>query len=81
MSRTRNYFYTLNNYTSEEVETLRAIDCTYHLIGKEGKNATPHLQGTIRFKTVKSFKQVQELIPRAHIEVTKSMAASIEYCK
>lgn len=81
MNRTRNYFYTLNNYTAEEVEALRAIDCTYHIIGKEGKNATPHIQGAIRFKNKKSFKQIQDLIPRAHIEICKSMDASIVYCK
>lgn len=81
MSRSRNYSYTLNNYTPDDLEELKVIDCTYHIIGKEGEVSTPHIQGTIRFNTLKSFKQVKDLIPKAHIEITKCMDASIQYCK
>lgn len=80
--RNRNWCYTLNNYTEEEVTVLKSIDSTYHILGYEvGEKGTPHVQATIRFKNKKTLKQVKKLIPRAHLEVVKDMVASIEYCK
>lgn len=81
--RSRGYCYTLNNPTAEEVEVLKTIDCRYHVMGEEtGENGTPHIQGYLYFKSVKSFSQVKKLIRRAHIEPQKgSFEKAIEYCK
>lgn len=51
--------------------------------GKEvGESGTPHLQGYVYYGTLKSFKQVQKQIPRAHIEVQRgSFDQAIDYCK
>lgn len=82
MSRSRNWCYTLNNYTPEEYDSLQSLSCTYHVLGKEvGEQGTPHIQGAIRFSTLKSLKQLKELIPRAHLEPSRDFDASVAYCK
>jgi len=82
MSRSRSYVYTLNNYTSEEEEAAQLIECTYHVYGREsGDSGTPHLQGFLYFPSLKSFKQVSGILPRAHIEVTRSVEHAIQYSK
>lgn len=81
--RTRGFCYTLNNYTEEELVALRALDCKYHVMGYEvgPECGTPHIQGYIYFNNKKSFKQVKELIPRAHIENQSGPTnKAIEYC-
>lgn len=66
--RSRGYIYTVNNYTDEVETTLKALDAKYHVYGYEvGEKGTPHLQGFIYFKTLKSFNQVRKMIP-GHIE-------------
>lgn len=81
--RSRGYCYTLNNYTEDEETTLKAIDCKYHVFGKEvGEKGTPHLQGFIYFVNKKSLKQLSKLIPRAHLESVKGTPSqAAKYCK
>lgn len=70
--KARSYCYTKNNYTQEEVEAIKAIESTYHVIGFEiGESGTPHLQGYIHFKNARSFKAVHKELFNAHIEPTK----------
>lgn len=45
-----------------------------------GNEGTRHLQGTIYFKSAKSFDSVKQLLPSAHLEPCKHLAKSIEYC-
>lgn len=82
MSRNRNYSFTLNNYSNEEYEFIKNIECNYMVVGKEtGENETPHLQGYINFKNAKSFKAVKKLMPRAHIEISMGTAKdNLNYC-
>jgi len=64
-----NYCYTLNNWTEQEYEELKLIDCKYQIIGKEiGEQGTPHLQGYIHFKNARSFNAVRKMMKRWHIE-------------
>lgn len=82
-NRTRNYSFTLNNYTNEEYETLAKIKCKYIIIGKEvGENGTPHIQGFIIFNNAKSFNATKkQLGSRAHIEPSKGTPYSnFVYC-
>lgn len=82
MSRSRSYVYTLNNYTNQEESAVQAIPCTYHVYGRErGESGTPHLQGYIHFGNARRFDAVKKLIPRAHIEICKSVESAIQYCK
>lgn len=83
-ARSYNYCYTINNPTeldSAAVSNMSALS-RYHVMGKEkGENGTPHFQGYVVFKTLKSLEQVKKLLPRAHIEAAKGDAESnFNYC-
>lgn len=80
---TRAFCYTLNNYTPEEYANCQAIDCRYHVIGKEvGESQTPHLQGYIYFNNPIRATALKKKIPRAHIEIAKgNPKQASDYCK
>lgn len=83
MSRSRNYTFTLNNYTSEEYAALLQTKCNYLIMGKEigSVEGTPHIQGYIVFAEGKTLSAVSKLMPRAHIEESKgSPDQNYEYC-
>lgn len=48
---------------------------------EKGESGTPHLQGTICFRSARSFSAVSKLLPRAHVEVCRDVGRSIPYCK
>lgn len=50
MSKT--WMYTLNNYTEEEIDQLKDMECSKHVCGAEvaPTTGTPHLQGRITFR-------------------------------
>jgi hypothetical protein len=78
----RSYSFTLNNYVDTDVSMLKEIECKYIIFGKEiGESGTPHLQGCINFKSPISFTSIKKKIPKAHIEPTKSLVGSRDYCK
>jgi len=80
--RTKNWCYTLNNYSEAEYDSILALECTYHVCGKEvGSEGTPHLQGYIVFNNVKPFNGVKRLMPRAHLEAAKGNSEqNLTYC-
>ena len=71
--RFRNYVFTLNNYTTEELSHLEKLKCKYIIYGREiGEQGTPHLQGFVIWNNAKSFNATKkQLSQRAHIEVCK----------
>lgn len=76
----RNFTFTFNNYPSTEL--VDEIDCKYIIYGKEeGKEGTPHLQGTIIFDNPRYLTAVIYSLPGCHIEICRNVHASIEYCK
>lgn len=79
-SRSRNWCFTLNNYTNVDIGDIQAIDCKYVFQEEMGESKTPHLQGVLMFKDAKSFSKIKKMIPRAHWEKCKSKIASIKYC-
>lgn len=83
MSKSRDYCYTINNYTDAHIELLQELDCAYVVYGKEvGESGTPHLQGYVRFPTPRTMKSVINKIPGAHIEIKKGTCEqAIAYCK
>lgn len=87
MNRSRGWCFTINNPSSWDQFELEAIkddpSVQYLIWGTErGENNTPHFQGFIRFKTLKSFVQVQSLLTRAHIEIQRGTCQqAADYCK
>lgn len=81
-SKSRAFSYTHNNHTQDDQDRIQAIPCTYHVYGREtGESGTPHLQGFIYFPNPRSIPAIRKLLVGAHVEVTKSIPGSIEYCK
>lgn len=83
----KNWSWTLNNYTQDELDKLASLqnfnDCNYILYGKEmaPDTGTPHLQGFIQFTTRKTRAQVSTMMPRAWLDTTKKLADYLVYCK
>lgn len=84
--RSRNWTWTLNNWTQEEYDRLSTDDrqIRYIIFGKEigDKESTPHLQGFVIFHNQKTFSQVKKFFgDRFHIEQTQGTPAqNIAYC-
>lgn len=82
-ARSRDYCFTLNNYTESEYQSVICIDAKYIVVGKEkGESGTEHLQGYVYWENARSFNAVKKLIPRAHLEKTKGTPQQAsDYCK
>ena len=80
--RSRAWCYTINNYTEEDVASVRALDAVYNIFGYEvGEQGTPHLQGYVYFKTNLTRSALSKKIPRASLLVAKgSVAQNFVYC-
>lgn len=58
------------------------LGARYTLYGKEvGDSGTPHLQGFLYFKSGKTPQALIKKFPGAHIEPSREIQASIDYCK
>lgn len=87
--RGRNWCYTLNNYTEDDITNLLNLfdtrdDVGYHIFGEEiGEEGTPHLQGYIRFTKALRFANVKTILgDRAHIEQRRGTdKQAADYCK
>lgn len=81
----RNFCYTLNNYTPEEYDNIKKVECRYHICAKEvGTSGTAHLQGYIEFDKAYRLNAVKKLFgtPRIHIEGKKGTSAQAsDYCR
>ncbi len=89
LSRNRGYWYsfTINNPNPDTLDLLSQ--------GKFGKlpidklvcqeecgeeKGTLHIQGTVKFKNQVEFNSVRKNMPKAHIEKTRNIMASMNYC-
>ncbi len=78
----RNWMFTWNNYTEENIESIKSIkNCGYIFQPEIGEEGTPHLQGCLLFKSPRTFAQVKRLYPEIHLESIKYKKKAIEYCK
>jgi hypothetical protein len=82
---TKNWCFTLNNYTEEDEERIRALQKhkgVYYIYGREvGEQGTPHLQGFVSFPTRKRLSYVKKHVGQAHFSMARMIDNSIEYCK
>lgn len=90
MSIARNWCFTINNFSSDDLERLDQLSATigedikYLVYGREtGENGTPHLQGYIQFSKKKRLGQVRNQISeRGHFEVSQGTPLqAAQYCK
>lgn len=85
--RSRGWCFTINNYSpldEQDCNECKDNDSVgYLIVGKEcGVEGTPHLQGVIYFRTLKSLRQVKALLPRAHLERMRARCCdAAAYCK
>lgn len=84
----RNWCFTLNNYTDADILLLDAVGPTvvYLIYGKElaPDTGTPHLQGFICFADAKSLSATKKVpgLGRAHLEIKKgTFEEASDYCK
>lgn len=82
--RVSRFVFTLNNYTQDEYEAIKTIDCRWMIVGKEvGEEGTPHLQGACFLRTQKAFSRLKTLpgLKRAHVEEARGSAEQqLAYC-
>lgn len=85
--RSRNWVFTLNNYTAVEDEALRVwmaneTNLVRGGFGREvGESGTPHLQGWISMKNAIRMSTCKRINGRAHWEIMGgTVADSIRYC-
>lgn len=76
----RNWCFTLNNYSEEDIKTITSNGCEYVFQEETGKSGTKHLQGVLIFKNAVSFKSVKSILPTAHLEKCKNIRHSVLYC-
>lgn len=87
MSRVRRnygFLFTTNNYSNDDVERCKALECRYIIIGFEvaPTTGTPHLQGYVHFGSAQQLARVISLLPAgSHIEVARGSAQqNRDYC-
>lgn len=83
MDRLRNFVFTINNYTDDDIKLLSTVQYRYLVYGFEvGKEGVPHIQGYCELSKQTRFNTVKALFPRAHIEHRMGTAKqAAEYCK
>lgn len=82
--RLRNFCFTLNNYTEEEIEKIQNAEIfKYIIFGREtGEEGTPHLQGYAELEKQTSFAVLKGVFPRLHIERRRGAAhQAADYCR
>lgn len=81
--QSKDWCFTLNNYTEAEEAKLQELPCTYLIYGREvGESGTPHLQGFIQYPNRKRHSSVKQDIPRAHWEARRGTPTeAAEYCR
>lgn len=83
--KSRNFCFTVNNWTQEHLDFLAEVECKYIIYGKEvaPTTMTPHLQGFVVFSNPRALSGVltQMRTLGGHWEIAKgSPGQNIDYC-
>lgn len=78
----KNWCFTINNYSESDISAISNYDAKYIIFGKEvGESGTRHLQGFIVLNTVQRMTGVKKIHSTAHWEIAKGSAAQNRvYC-
>jgi len=82
-ARSRSWLFTWNNYPTTYRTTLDELECRYVCAGEEvaPTTGTPHLQGYVYFRTLKSLRSMRGLLPGCHLLIANGTAAENRaYC-
>lgn len=84
--RSKHWCFTLNNYTPQDVDSLRKLgpSVVYLVFGREvGEHGTPHLQCFVSYTTRKALSIIRgEISTRAHFEIARGTPQqAAQYCK
>lgn len=78
MSRFREWSFTVNNYTEQDVDSVNSLKCRYLLFAYEQgeETNTAHIQGYVVFDDAKTMSSVSKKLRRAHLEPSYGSAES-----
>lgn len=78
----RAWCFTINNWTSEDYESVMQLKSKYLVVGKEiGEQGTPHLQGYVYLSSPSTMSALSKKLKRAHLAVAKGDGhANFVYC-
>lgn len=84
MEKSRNWCFTLNNYSEEDEKKLSDMGQNIRYIGygrEVGESGTPHLQGMIIYKNAVRFGTLKQFLPNAHFEIMNgTFEQNLDYC-
>lgn len=81
MSRSRNWVFTINNYTEEDIKGFEEVKFEYVFQEEKGEQGTPHLQGCIFTPNALTLSGVKKIHNKAHWEIAKgNKIQCIKYC-
>lgn len=85
MSRSRNWCFTLHNYTDDDLQIFKNIKCRYIIYGKEICPTTQrqHLQGYIQFDHQRTLTALKKFLglPKIHLEIANGSSEDNKaYC-
>jgi len=82
MAKSKNWCFTLNNYTEADEKDISLWECKGVAYAHEiGDSGTPHLQGYVCFKNQVRLATCKELNNRAHWEIMKgTLTDNQKYC-
>lgn len=77
----KSWFLTLNNYSEEEEDRLRSLECNYLMIAREtgAENGVPHLHAVVTFSKAYRRSALAKIVPRAYWAVLKSREHAVNY--
>lgn len=77
----REWVFTINNWTEADEAGVKNMKCRYLIYGKEvGKQGTPHLQGYVVFTDQKTLSALKKIMPRAYLAM-RSKWSTPEDCR